>query len=83
MLDYTFSYADLEYFLLILVRVASFIFAAPFFSMTNTPRNVRIALRNFSVAEVVPPIHIISTVISTTRMTLDVRCREKESSAPL
>ena len=47
MLDYTFSYADLEYFLLILIRVASFIFAAPFFSMTNTPRNVRIGLSFF------------------------------------
>lgn len=47
MLDYTFSYADLEYFLLILIRVASFIFAAPFFSMTNTPRNIRIGLSFF------------------------------------
>ena len=55
MLDYTFSYADLEYFLLILVRVASFIFAAPFFSMTNTPRNVRIAL-SFFVAILLYPV---------------------------
>ncbi len=47
MLDYTFSYGDLEYFLLILIRVASFIYAAPFFSMTNTPRNVRISLSFF------------------------------------
>jgi len=47
MLDYTFSYADLEYFLLILVRVASFIFSAPFFSMSNTPRRVRIGLSFF------------------------------------
>lgn len=44
MLDFTFSYGDLELFLLILIRVASFIFSAPFFSMTNTPRNVRIGL---------------------------------------
>ena len=55
MLDYTFSYADLEYFLLILVRVASFIFATPFFSMTNTPRNVRIAL-SFFVAILLYPV---------------------------
>ncbi|MDD6490839.1 MAG: flagellar biosynthetic protein FliR [Firmicutes bacterium] len=47
MLDYTFTYADLEYFLLILVRVASFVFVAPFFSMSNTPRNVRIGLSVF------------------------------------
>ena len=47
MLDYAFAYEDLEYFLLILVRVSCFVFIAPFFSMTNTPRNVRIALSVF------------------------------------
>ena len=47
MIDYAFSYADLEYFLLIFVRVASFVYIAPFFSMSNTPRNVRIALSFF------------------------------------
>lgn len=47
MLDYTFTYQDLEYFLLIFVRVASFIFIAPFFSIKNTPRNVRTALSFF------------------------------------
>ncbi|MCM1134822.1 MAG: flagellar biosynthetic protein FliR [Clostridium sp.] len=47
MLEYTFTYGDLEYFLLILMRVASFMFVAPFFSMTNTPRNVRIGLSFF------------------------------------
>lgn len=44
MLEYGFTYRDLEYFLLIFVRVASFVFIAPFFSMTNTPKNVRIGL---------------------------------------
>ena len=44
MMEYTFNYADLEFFLLILVRVSCFVFAAPFFSMSNTPRNVRIGL---------------------------------------
>lgn len=44
MIEYTFNYADFEFFLLILVRVSCFIFAAPFFSMTNTPRMVRIGL---------------------------------------
>lgn len=47
MLDYTFTYADLEYFLLILVRVTCFVYIAPFFSMSNTPRNVRIGLSFF------------------------------------
>lgn len=41
MIDFSFTYADLEYFLLILVRVSCFVFVAPFFSMSNTPRRVR------------------------------------------
>lgn len=48
MIDITFSYADLEFFLLILVRVTGFIFAAPFFSMSNTPRRVRVGLGIFT-----------------------------------
>lgn len=47
MISYTFSYADLEYFLLIFVRITSFIYIAPFFSMSNTPRNIRIAFSFF------------------------------------
>ncbi len=47
MLEYTFSYNNLEYFLLILVRVSCFVFVAPFFSMSNTPRRVRIGLSAF------------------------------------
>ena len=47
MLEYTFSYNNLEYFLLILVRVSCFVFVAPFFSMSNTPRRVRIGLSVF------------------------------------
>lgn len=47
MLEYAFSYNNLEYFLLIMVRVTCFIFAAPFFSMSNTPRRVRIGLGIF------------------------------------
>ena len=44
MIDISFSYADLEYFLLILVRVSFFVYVAPFFAMTNTPRRVKIGL---------------------------------------
>lgn len=47
MLDYSFTYADLEFFLLVLVRIASFVYIAPFFSMNNTPRNVKIGLSVF------------------------------------
>lgn len=44
MLEYTFSYADLEFFLLVLVRVSCFVYIAPFFSMSNTPKSVRIGV---------------------------------------
>lgn len=47
MLEYTFTYGNLEYFLLILARVASFVFIAPFFSMSNTPRRLRVAFSVF------------------------------------
>lgn len=44
MVDLSFSMADLEFFLLIMVRVTCFVFAAPFFGMTNTPNRVKIGL---------------------------------------
>lgn len=47
MIDYNFSYGDLELFLLIFVRVASFVYIAPFFSMSNTPSRVRVELAFF------------------------------------
>ncbi len=47
MIDYSFSYGDLELFLLIFVRVASFVYIAPFFSMSNTPSRVRVELAFF------------------------------------
>ena len=48
MIHLSFSFLDLEYFLLILVRVSCFVFIAPFFSMSNTPARVRIALSVFT-----------------------------------
>lgn len=48
MVAFDFSYADLEYFLLILVRVSCFVFIAPFFAQTDTPRLVRVALSVFT-----------------------------------
>lgn len=47
MIDYSFSYGDLELFLLIFVRVASFVYIAPFFSMSNTSSRVRVGLAFF------------------------------------
>ena len=42
MIDYSFSYGDLEIFLLILVRIASFIFVCPFFGGRQAPNQVKI-----------------------------------------
>lgn len=47
MLDLTFSMKELEYFLLILMRVSCFAFTAPFFSMDNVPNRVKIGLSCF------------------------------------
>jgi flagellar biosynthetic protein FliR len=47
MVNITFSYAELEYFLLILTRVTCFVYIAPFFSTRNTPNNIRIAFSIF------------------------------------
>lgn len=48
MIHYSFSVYDLEYFLLILVRVVSFVHTAPFLSMRDIPSRVRIALSFFT-----------------------------------
>ena len=44
MIDYSFSMADFEYFLLILVRIASFMYIAPFFGDSAVPSRVKIGL---------------------------------------
>ncbi len=41
MLDQVFTFEDLEFFLLVLARISAFVFVAPFFSMSNTPRRLR------------------------------------------
>lgn len=46
-IDYSFSFAELEYFLLIMVRVCTFIYIAPFFGMNNTPNRIKVALGFF------------------------------------
>lgn len=47
MIDITFTFADLEYFLLVLVRISCFVYVAPFFSMSNTPRMIRVGFSIF------------------------------------
>ena len=44
MLDLSFTYSDLQFFLLIMVRVTCFVYIAPFFGMSNTPRMVKVGL---------------------------------------
>jgi len=41
MINYAFSYENLEFFLLIFVRISCFVYAAPFFSTSNVPRRVK------------------------------------------
>ena len=48
MINYSFSMYDLEFFLLIFTGVSCFVFTAPFFSMKNTPANVRIGISFFT-----------------------------------
>lgn len=47
MINFSFPLEELEYYLLILVRVSAFVFAAPFFSMNNVPRHVRVIISIF------------------------------------
>ena len=41
MINYTFTYGNLEYFLLILIRVTCFVYVAPFFSTKGIPNRVK------------------------------------------
>lgn len=47
MVDLSFSLSELEYFLLVFMRIASFVFIAPFFSTKGVPNNVKIGLSVF------------------------------------
>lgn len=42
MAEYTFNILNFEYFLLILVRIASFVFVAPFFNQRGVPNQVKL-----------------------------------------
>lgn len=47
MIDYTFSIYELEFYLLVFVRVTCFIFTAPFFNMNNVPKRVKVVIGVF------------------------------------
>lgn len=47
MVDLTFEFSDLEFFLLILTRMATFMYVAPFFSTNNTPKRIKVVFSVF------------------------------------
>ena len=47
MIDLSFSFKELEFFLLIFTRISCFIYIAPFYGMSNTPARVKIGLSFF------------------------------------
>ena len=47
MINYSFSLTEIEYFLLIFVRISTFVFLAPFYGMNGVPRQVKIGLSFF------------------------------------
>ena len=47
MVEVSFDLKNFEYFLLILVRIASFVFAAPIFGQRGVPSRVKIGLSFF------------------------------------
>jgi len=50
--NFVFNLSDFEYFLLVLVRIATFVMAAPFFSTRNVPRRIRVGLSLFTAVMV-------------------------------
>ena len=44
MINYTFSLADFEILILVLVRISCFVYTAPFYGMANVPSRVKIGL---------------------------------------
>lgn len=48
MIDVAFPIEELEFYLLILVRVSCFVFAAPFFNLNGVPRPVKVTLSIFT-----------------------------------
>lgn len=61
MIEVAFPLEELEYYILILVRVSCFVFAAPFFSMNDVPRMVKVTFSVFTAYLLfsVAPVHEI------------------------
>lgn len=49
MITYNIALDQFELFILILMRMASFVFAAPFFNTANTPKRLRVGLAFFFI----------------------------------
>lgn len=47
MIDYSFSIENLEFFLLIFIRISCFVYAAPFFSQKGVPNRVKVGFSIF------------------------------------
>lgn len=65
MIEYSFSMADLEYFLLILCRVSCLIHLAPFYGTTNTPARIKIGLSIFVAALLYHMMPVVNLEYST------------------
>ena len=66
MVDLSFSIYDLEYFLLIFVRVSCFVYIAPYFGMNDTPARIRIGISFFTawlLYETLTPAVVVDTVM--------------------
>lgn len=50
MINYSFSVSNLEFFLLIVVRIATFVYVAPFFSQRGIPNQVKVGFSIFFAA---------------------------------
>ena len=44
MSDNVFTLQQLEFFLVLMIRITGFVYTAPFFSLKNSPRSVKIGL---------------------------------------
>ena len=68
MVDFSFSIYDLEYFLLIFVRVSCFVYIAPYFGMTDTPARIRIGISFFTAILLYETLTPVEAVVFNTVM---------------
>ena len=68
MIDFSFSIYDLEYFLLIFVRVSCFVYIAPYFGMNDTPARIRIGISAFTAILLYETLTPVDAVVFDTVM---------------